>query len=67
MPSLPRVWAPGYLQTAGLSEQSCRRWHKVYGGPKIAGTKRVKALERENAADRGIEIHIQGIVVFLYL
>ena len=33
---------------AGISEQSCYRWRKEYGGLKIDQAKKMKGLEREN-------------------
>ena len=33
----------------GVSEQSCYRWHREYGGLKISQAKRIKDLERENS------------------
>ena len=32
----------------GVSEQTCYRWRKEYGGLRLDQTKRLKELEREN-------------------
>ena len=34
---------------AGVSQQSCYRWRKEYGGLEIDQAKRMKDMERENA------------------
>jgi transposase-like protein len=33
----------------GVSEQSCYRWRKEYGGLKVEQVRRLKELEQENA------------------
>jgi len=33
----------------GVSEQTCYRWRKEYGGMKVEQAKRLKELEQENA------------------
>ena len=33
----------------GVSEQTCYRWRKLYGGMQVDQAKRLKALEAENA------------------
>jgi len=33
----------------GISEQSCYRWRKEYGGMEVSQAKKLKDLERENA------------------
>lgn len=37
------------MQEAAVSEQTDYRWHKEYGGLKLAQTRKLKELERENA------------------
>ncbi len=37
------------LQEAAVSEQTDYRWRKEYGGLKLAQTRKLKELERENA------------------
>ena len=41
--------APEACRDAGISQQSCYRWRKEYGGLEIDQAKRMKDLERENA------------------
>ena len=41
--------APEACREAGISQQSCYRWRKEYGGLEIDQAKRMKDLERENA------------------
>ena len=36
-------------RTLGIAEQTFYRWRREYGGLKVDQTKRLKALERENA------------------
>jgi putative transposase len=40
---------PQACREAGISEQTCYRWCKEYGGLKLDQAKRLKAPERENA------------------
>ena len=35
-------------QQMGITEQTCYRWRKEYGGLKMDQAKRLKALEKEN-------------------
>jgi putative transposase len=35
-------------RTFGISEQSCYRWRREYGGLKVTQAKRLKELEKEN-------------------
>lgn len=37
------------MQEAAVSEQTDYRWRKEYGGLKLAQTRKLKELERENA------------------
>ena len=36
-------------RSLGISEQSCYRWRKEYGGTPVAQARQLKDLERENA------------------
>ena len=38
----------GICRGLGITEQTCYRWRKEYGGMKVSQAKRLKELEREN-------------------
>lgn len=39
---------PQVCRKAGITEQTCYRWRKEYGGLKLEQAKRLKELEKEN-------------------
>jgi len=49
---------------AGISEQTCYRWRREYGGMRVEQVKRLKELEKENGrlkrlvADLSLDISI---------
>jgi hypothetical protein len=43
-------WAPEVVKSLGVHEVTCCRWRKEHGGLKASQAKRLKDLERENAA-----------------
>jgi len=39
----------GICRNFGVTEQTCYRWRKDYGGMKVSRARRLKELDRENA------------------
>jgi putative transposase len=40
---------PSVCRTIGVSENTCYRWRKMYGGMQVNQAKKMKELEKENA------------------
>ena len=50
--------APIACRDAGISQQSCYRWRKEYGGLELDQARRMKDLEKENARLKRLVAHL---------